>query len=257
MTGRVYFVGAGPGDPDLLTVRAANLLCSSDAVLYDALVTPEILERIPAGVRRIAVRRSPREKGVKISDIGGLLVKLASGGKTVVRLKSGDPLIFGRLWEEASFLDATGIPYEIVPGITSALSAAAFARIPLTDRRYSSTLAIVTGHESKDKTKMAVNWEKLASTVDTLVVLMGATNISAYSARLLGGGADESAKFTIVCDGSRGNEKIVFTTLGEASRGRCNDFGDLCTVIINLSGAGGVKDSTFRDIETFIAEKTK
>lgn len=234
MTGIVYFVGAGPGDPGLLTVRALNLISTADTVIYDALVTREITDMIPEGVKRIPVRKSPRSRGLGIDGIGKLIVSLAGEGKSVVRLKSGDPLIFGRLWEETEFLDSAGIPYEIVPGISSALSAAALAGIPLTDRRFSSSVAIVTGHEARDKESQAVDWAGLAESVDTVVVLMGATNIMDYCRKLIEAGADSDVRLTAVCNVSRPDQKVIRATLGDGARGELVSVGSLCTVIISL-----------------------
>lgn len=237
MKGKVYFVGSGPGDPDLLTVRAQDLLTTSEVVVYDALVTDEIVKRIGPNAVRIPVRKSPRGRGMSIDEIGNTLVDWAHKRKSVVRLKSGDPLIFGRLWEETEYLDSAGIPYEIVPGITSALSSAAFARIPLTDRRYSSSVAIVTGHEARDKKSPSVNWADLARTVDTIIVMMGATNIAEYSKKLLDSGVDGSVLLTIVCNASRNDQKILETTLVDAAYGDFTLHEDLCTVIISLGSS--------------------
>lgn len=243
MKGKVYFVGSGPGDPDLLTVKAHNLLDTADVVVYDALVTRGIVERISPNAVRIPVRKSPRGHGMNIEEIGNTLVSLALGGNSVVRLKSGDPLIFGRLWEETEFLDSAGIPYEIVPGITSALSSAAFARIPLTDRRFSSSVAIVTGHEARDKKYHSVDWAQLAKSVDTVIVLMGASNIAEYSRKILESGIEGNILLTVVCNASRNNQKILETTLAEAAYGDFDLKEDLCTVIISL-GTLPVKNVT-------------
>lgn len=234
MSGKVYFVGAGPGDPGLLTVRSVELLKSADVVIHDSLVTREIIQKIPAEVRRIAVRRSPRARGLTLEEMSSLMIAYAKSGETVVRLKSGDPLIFGRTWEEIEPLEREGIEYEIVPGITSALASAAFARIPLTDRRFSSSFAIVTGHEAKTKITRSVDWGALAKSVDTLVVLMGVSTMSTYCGKLLDAGAEPSAAVTVVSNASRSDQKIFRTTLGEMADGVPEEYGDLCTVIISL-----------------------
>lgn len=243
MAGKVYFVGSGPGDPDLLTVRALDLIRNCDAVVYDALVTAPIIEKIPAGSLRVPVRETPSEKGMNITSIGTTLVDLAMAGMSVIRLKSGDPLIFGRLWEETDYLDAAGIQYEIVPGISSAFSSAAFAGIPITDRRFSSSVAIVTGHEAKDKKSPAVDWKGLAKTVDTIIVLMGSSSMAEYSKKLIDAGVDGSTALTIVCNASRENQRVIGTTLAETAEGKVVEHDNLCTVIISI-GASRVKQKS-------------
>lgn len=249
--GRVYFVGAGPGDPDLLTVKAVKLLKSADVVIYDSLVTQGILDLIPLTLTRIPIRKNPREQGMNIREIVDLMVEHAQRGELVVRLKSGDPTVFGRLWEEASLLEEKGVPYDIVPGISSALYAAAVSRTPLTDRRFSSSFAIVTGHESSEKSTRRVVWEKLAGAVDTLVVLMGASTIREYTGRLLAAGANPNCVVRAVFNASRDNQKIIETTLEEASKGLPKEYGDLCVVIISLTRRLGAEaGETLRSLET-------
>lgn len=240
MKGKVYFVGAGPGDPGLLTLKSVELMKRADVVMYDSLVTNEILRMIPPNVRKVAVRRSPRAKGLNVKEMGSLMIAFAASGEVVVRLKSGDPLIFGRTWEEIEFLEREGIEYEIVPGITSALSSAAFAGIPLTDRRFSSSFAVVTGHEASDKANSSVNWGNLAKGVDTLVVLMGASTLGDYCRKLHDAGIDDSASVTIVANASRSDQKITRTSIGQVLQGLSEDYGDLCTVIINLRKAAEI-----------------
>lgn len=240
MNGKVYFVGAGPGDPGLLTVRAVELLNSADVVIYDSLVTSEIVGKIPGRVRRIAVRKSPRARGLTLQEMCSLMVAYARSGETIVRLKSGDPLIFGRTWEEIEPLEREGIEYEIVPGITSALASAAFAGIPLTDRRFSSSFAIVTGHEASGKTTGSVDWGSLAKSVDTLVVLMGVSTMTTYCGKLLDAGAEPTAAVTIVSNASRNDQAIFRTTLGEVVNGVPGECGDLCTVVISMKKTASI-----------------
>ncbi|MEM0156171.1 MAG: uroporphyrinogen-III C-methyltransferase [Thermoplasmataceae archaeon] len=246
-TGKVYFVGSGPGDPDLLTVRALRLLKSSDVVIYDSLVTQGILDLIPESAICVPIRGTPRAHGLKMHEVADLMIKHAQRGDMVVRLKSGDPIIFGRLWEETAFLEEKNIPYDIVPGITSALYSAMVSRTPLTDRRFSSSFAIVTGHEAMENSTHRVNWEKLAGAVDTLVVLMGATTIKDYAVRLLDAGANPEATTRIIFNASRDNQEVIETTLEEASNGIQNGHGDLCVVIISLSS--GFENMKTRSIE--------
>lgn len=234
MKGRVYFVGAGPGDPELLTVKALELMKRADVVIYDSLVTKEIVQFIPESVRKIGIRKSPRAKGLSLQEMCSLMIAYTNSGETVVRLKSGDPLIFGRTWEEIEYLKNAGIEYEIVPGITSALSSAALAGVPLTDRRFSSSFAVVTGHEAKGKSTGSIDWNTLAKSVDTLVVLMGVSTVKEYSRKLLDAGVEPSAVVTVVSNASRIDQKIFRTTLEEVKEGIPEEYGDLCTVIISM-----------------------
>lgn len=235
MSGKVYFVGSGPGDPDLLTVKALKLIRSCDLVIYDSLVTDEIIALIPDSVSKIAIRKKPRSVGLKLPDFVHLMIENAIAGKKVVRLKSGDPLIFGRTWEEIDLLDREGIEYEIVPGISSSLSSAAFSLTPLTDRRYSSSFAVVTGHEADGRENRRVRWKDLAKSVDTIIVLMGVATARSYCEKLMDAGIDGSRQITAVFNASRKNQRIVRTTLREvAENGLTDRYGDLCTVIINL-----------------------
>lgn len=234
MKGKVFFVGAGPGDPGLLTVKSVDLIKSVDVVIYDSLVTKEILDLIPSEVLTIAVRQAPRSKGLTLQEMCGIMIDHAISGEKVVRLKSGDPLIFGRTWEEIEFLNREEIEYEIIPGVTSALASAAFAGIPLTDRRFSSSFAVVTGHEAKNKLTGSVNWGELAKSVDTLIVLMGVSTITDYCGKLLDAGVEPYARVTIVSNASRNTQKIFKTTIGEIVEGVSERYGTLCTVIINI-----------------------
>ncbi len=234
MSGIVYFVGSGPGDPGYLTIKALKLLRSSDLVIYDSLVTREIIRKIPNSVHRVAVRMSPHSKGMKMKELTELMVRHALGGKIIVRLKSGDPLLFGRTWEEIEPLEEAGIKYEIVPGVSSAFASAALSKTPLTDRRFSSSVAIVTGHEANNKLSTSVNWGLLAHSVDTLIILMGASTIADYSEKLIEAGVDGSATVTLIFNASREDQKMIRTTLARVSGGLAMNFGDLCTVIINL-----------------------
>src|ERR1700752_214630 len=168
MKGKIYLVGAGPGDPDLLTVRAATLLKAAEVILYDDLVSPEILRLAPPSARLENVGKRCGQKGISQEEINFLMVGLASLGMDIVRLKSGDPLIFGRLGEEIEALRAAGIDFEIVPGVTSAFGAAASAQIPLTPRRTSHALVLLAGHPANDKEKD--DWRKFISSGATLVI---------------------------------------------------------------------------------------
>lgn len=175
--GVVHLVGAGPGDPGLLTLRAATLLASADVVAHDRLIPAPVLDLIPAGTRRIAVGKpragAPRQEGWAQDDIGRLLVDLARAGRSVVRLKGGDPFVFGRGGEEAIACHAGGVEVEVVPGVTSAIAAPAAAGIPVTHRGVAAAVAFVTGHEDPDKDASQLDWAALAAFPGTLVFLMG------------------------------------------------------------------------------------
>src|SRR5947209_16918395 len=170
MKGKVYLVGAGPGDPELLTVKAVRLLQSAEAVLYDDLVAPEILNLIPRTAQLHNVGKRCGTKKIKQEEINFLMIALADSGLNVIRLKSGDPLIFGRAGEEIESLRKAGIEYEIVPGVTAALGAAATVQIPLTHRRESSALVLLTGHRAGNSQED--DWSKLVSSSATVVIYM-------------------------------------------------------------------------------------
>jgi uroporphyrin-III C-methyltransferase/precorrin-2 dehydrogenase/sirohydrochlorin ferrochelatase len=218
--GKVYIVGAGPGDPDLLTVRALGLLRSADAVIYDYLVPREILALAPAKAARICFARRGRTAGhgavLKQNAIHAAMVRLARKGKSVVRLKSGDPLVFGRGGEEAELLSREGIPFEIVPGITAAMGCAA-AAIPLTHRDRSSSVTFVAGHETGEKGGSAVDWSLLPKD-GTLAVYMGVGRVAVIAGELAGAGFPPDTPFAVVENGSRPEQRVVRGILSDLSR---------------------------------------
>jgi uroporphyrin-III C-methyltransferase len=172
--GKVILVGAGPGAPDLITVRGERALRAADAVVYDALAPAELLEIAPAAAQRINVGRRGHDPPTRTqADITKLLIELARAGKTVVRLKGGDPFVFGRGSEEATACFDAGVPFEVVPGISSSIAALSYAGIPVTDRRYAASFAVVTGHRDPTRVREQIRWKGLAASADTLVVLMG------------------------------------------------------------------------------------
>jgi uroporphyrin-III C-methyltransferase len=186
-SGRVLLVGAGPGDPELLTVRALKVLARAQVVVHDRLVSAQVLALAPASARRIDVGKSPQSHPVPQEAINALLIELAGQGLTVVRLKGGDPLIFGRGGEEAEALRAAGIPVEIVPGITAAQAAAASAGVGLTRRGLASGVRYVTGHCRGDA-PLDLDWAGLADPATTLVVYMGLANMAEIAAGLMAHG---------------------------------------------------------------------
>ena len=179
----VYLVGSGPGDPELLTVKAKRLLSTADVVLHDKLPGPEILEEIPENKREDVGKRADGEWTPQ-EYTNRRLVELAAAGQTVVRLKGGDPFVFGRGGEEMEHLAANEIPFEVVPGITSATAAPGVAGIPLTHRDHVSSVSFITGHEDPTKAESAVDWDALADTGGTLVVLMGVGKLPLYTQAL-------------------------------------------------------------------------
>ncbi len=211
---RVFLVGAGPGAPGLLTLRAAELLASADLVIYDQLVPRRLLDFANPKAETICVRELPGNHPDKYPYIHTMLIENARAGKRVVRLKGGDPLIFGRGGEEAETLRAAGIAYEIVPGITAALAAAAFLDLPLTHRNYSSAVALVTGHELPMKPGNRLDWKALAAFPGTLAIYMGIARLPLLVEQLLKYGRDPDSPAAIVERVSTGDMRTVAATLG-------------------------------------------
>ena len=211
--GKVFICGAGPGDPKLITLRALELLKTCDVVLYDRLVGKKIIDQIPQGTEKMYVGRTVGDPTTHQDRTNELMARYAKMGKNVLRLKGGDPFIFGRGAEEAEYLIERGITFEIVPGITSAIASPAYAGIPLTHRRYSSSVAIVTGHEGAEKDEMAVRWDRLAGAVDTIVVLMGIGQLDQISRDLVKAGMKKNTLVAIVASGTTEKQRIVRGTL--------------------------------------------
>ena len=213
MTGKVYLVGAGPGDPKLITLRAVELLKSADIVLYDRLVSKKIISMIPKRTKSIYVGRAVGDDTRHQDGTNDLMVKYAKLNKKVVRLKGGDPIIFGRGGEEAEFLKSFKVKYEIVPGITSGIGSATYAGIPLTHRKYASSAVFVTGHEDPEKNEEIVKWKKLAKSVDTIVIMMGLSRIGIISKQLIEGGMKKSTPVAVIQNGTTPKQKMIVGTL--------------------------------------------
>ncbi|MBY0456362.1 MAG: uroporphyrinogen-III C-methyltransferase, partial [Gemmataceae bacterium] len=216
----VFLVGAGPGSPGLLTVRGAEVLARADLVLYDQLVPERLLDLAPAHAERICVRDLPGNHPDKYPHIHKKLIETAAAGKVVVRLKGGDPLIFGRGGEEAEALRAAGLPYEIVPGVTAALAAGAYLEIPLTHRMYASSLALITGHELPNKPGNKLDWKAIAAFPGTLAIYMGIARLPVIVAELLKYGKDPHTPAAIVERASLGEQRSVFAALGDLEEAR-------------------------------------
>ena len=213
--GRVYLVGAGPGDPKLLTLRGRECLELADVVLYDYLANPALLSYAGEQAERIYVGRRGKGKYPAQDEINRVLVDRAGQGKVVVRLKGGDPFVFGRGGEEAEVLAAAGITFEVVPGVTAAIAVPAYAGIPVTHRTMASTVTFVTGHEDPDKPATVLEWPKLASSHGTLVFLMGMKNLRAIVSNLLAEGRAETTPVAIIRWGTRAAQQTVVGTLAD------------------------------------------
>jgi len=231
MQGKVYLVGAGPGDPELLTLKALRLLRTAEAVLHDDLVAPEILKLIPPTAQVYNVGKRCGKKKILQGEINGLMVALASSGLRVVRLKGGDPLIFGRAGEEIEALRANNIPVEIVPGVTSALGAAAAAQIPLTHRRASSALVLITAHRASERRSFALraseknapekdpaDWSKLVSSGATLVIYMPGQDYSDIARRLMAAGLAGETPCAIISRATTERQRTHRTTVLDLRR---------------------------------------
>jgi uroporphyrinogen III methyltransferase/synthase len=209
----VYLVGAGPGDPGLLTIRGAEVLRRADVVVYDRLVDPSLLDLAPANAERVYAGKAPGAPETDQAEINALLVDQARAGSNVVRLKGGDPFVFGRGGEEAEALAAAGVPFEVVPGITSAIGAPAYAGIPVTHRGASTHFTVVTGHEDPAKGSADVDWNALAKMGGTLVILMGAGRVGEIADRLVEGGLAPGTPVAAVRNGTRPDQETVRATL--------------------------------------------
>ena len=218
MTGTVYLVGAGPGDHKLLTLRAAELVQSADVVLYDRLVGEKIIEMIPESAEKIYVGRAVGDDTTHQNSTNDLMIMHAKDNKRVVRLKGGDPIIFGRGGEEAEFLQKHGIKFEIVPGITSGIGSATYSGIPLTHRQYSSSVVFVTGHEDPQKESESVKWINLAQSVDTIVIMMGLSRIEIISKQLVLGGMDKDMPVAVIQGGTTPEHKMIVGTISNIAR---------------------------------------
>lgn len=212
MTGTVYLVGSGPGDPDLMTVKARRLIEDADVVLHDKLPGPMILDGIPAEVREDVGKRAGGERTSQ-DHTNRRMVDLARDGKTVVRLKGGDPFVFGRGGEEAEHLADHDIPFEVVPGVTSAVAGPSVAGIPLTHREHASSVSFVTGHEDPTKEESAVDWEALAATGGTIVVLMGVGKLPDYTRALLDADLSADTPVALVERATWPDQRVVRGTL--------------------------------------------
>jgi uroporphyrin-III C-methyltransferase len=214
-SGIVYLVGAGPGDPDLLTLRAHRLLQRCDALVHDALVPLELLELLPEGCAVHPVGKRRGHHSVPQPSTNELLVELAGRHRCGVRLKGGDPFLFGRGGEEAAYLASRGIAVEVVPGVTAGIAAPAYAGIHVTHRRAGSSVTFVTGHEEIDKDRAGVDWRGLARSSDGLVIYMGLHNLRRIAEELLAGGLAAETPAAVIQQGSVSGQRLLIAPLAE------------------------------------------
>ena len=209
--GKVFLIGAGPGDPGLLTIKAAKAIASADVIVYDYLVNPEVLAHARRGAELIFAGKRASEHSITQEEINRLLIRRARRGETIARVKGGDPFIFGRGGEEAEALVEAGIEWEVIPGISSGVAAAAYAGIPLTHRGYSSSVAFITGHDAPGKEP--IDWATTAHAADTLVVFMCSESISRIVRRLVENGRAISTPLAIVRWGTYEHQEVYSGTL--------------------------------------------
>ncbi len=218
MPGKVYLVGAGPGDPGLITVKGREVLRRAGVVIYDQLASPELLKEASADAELIYVGKKAGAHALPQEEINRLLVAKAREAAVVVRLKGGDPFVFGRGGEEAEALAAAGVPFEVVPGVTSAVAVPAYAGIPVTHRGLAALVTFVTGHEDPTKGKSDIPWEHLARLPGTLVFLMGVKNLAENCARLLAGGRAPETPAALIQEGTLPTQRTVSGTLADIAR---------------------------------------
>jgi uroporphyrin-III C-methyltransferase/precorrin-2 dehydrogenase/sirohydrochlorin ferrochelatase/uroporphyrin-III C-methyltransferase len=211
---KVFIIGAGPGDPDLLTMKAHRLLQRADVVVYDRLVSSDVLDLVPTGATRIFAGKAAGRHTMPQGEINELLLSLAQSGRRVVRLKGGDPFVFGRGSEEALHLARHGVPFEIVPGITAAAGCAAYAGIPLTHRDIAKGVQFITGHDRNGK-ELDVDWQSLADPETTLVIYMGLGNAPRISRELIAAGLPGTTPAAAIENGTTPEQRVRLTTLAD------------------------------------------
>ncbi|MEO8457506.1 MAG: uroporphyrinogen-III C-methyltransferase [Chloroflexota bacterium] len=215
--GKVYLVGAGPGDPGLITVAGLERISEADVIVYDRLVSPRLIEQARADAEMIYVGKGPETESASQEWINETLVAKAREGRNIVRLKGGDPFVFGRGGEEAEALRAAGIEFEVVPGITSAIAVPAYAGIPVTHRGVASSFAVITGHEDPTKPETAIDWAHLATATDTLIFLMGVRNLPEIVARLTENGRSAETPVAVIQWGTTTEQRTVTGTLADVA----------------------------------------
>ena len=252
--GRVFLLGAGPGDPELITLKALRLIQSSDVVVYDRLVSPEILDLIPARVERIDVGKMPNRHKVPQEQINRILLQQARSGARVVRLKGGDPNVFGRGAEEAEYLERHGVVVEMVPGVTAAAGCSASARVPLTFRGLASGVRFVTGHR-KDNGDLDLNWDSLADPDTTLVVYMGVASLGVFRDKLIESGLPKDTPAVMIANGTTPRERVVRAQLGNLPERAAEVKLEppVMTVIGRVAGLACIRE-TLEEIDDLVPE---
>jgi len=211
--GKVFFVGAGPGDPKLITVKGMELLKEAEVVVYDRLLSPELLDYVPEGAVRINCGKQKDNHTIPQEEINQILIHFARQGKRVVRLKGGDPSIFGRVGEEAEAIADQHLPFEIVPGVTSGIGASIYAGIPLTHRDYSASVTFITGHRRNDKSTKDLDWANLAQGVDTIVFYMGMSNLPFIQKQLIRHGRNALTPVALIRWGTMEKQDVLIGEL--------------------------------------------
>ncbi len=215
MTGKVYLVGAGPGDPGLFTIKGLALLRTADVVMYDALANPELLKECKQGAELIDAGKRARDHHLSQWQTNELLVEKAKEGKLVVRLKGGDPFLFGRGAEEAEELRKAGAEVHVVPGVSSSISVPELAGIPVTHRDHASLVTFITGHEKADRETDRIDWKSLVGGHGTLVIMMGLGNAGTISRELIAGGMSPDMPAAVISKGSTPDQKVVVTKVSD------------------------------------------
>jgi uroporphyrinogen III methyltransferase/synthase len=239
--GYVYLVGAGPGDPGLITVKAVKCLQKADAVVYDYLANPQLLRHAPAAAARIYVGKKGGDHTLSQEEINQLIIDLAQSGKTVVRLKGGDPYIFGRGGEEAQELVAAGVAFEVIPGISSVVAAPAYAGIPLTHRAHNANVGLITGHEDPAKPESSLDWPKIANSFGALVFVMGVKNLPDITANLINGGRDPETPAAVIRWGATPDQQTVIGVLGDIAE-KTRAAGIKPPAVFIVGGVVGLRD---------------
>jgi uroporphyrin-III C-methyltransferase len=222
--GKVYLIGAGPGDPKLLTIKAAETIAAADVIIYDYLVNPETLVYARRGAELIYAGKRAGQASLSQTAINRILIEQARAGKCVARLKGGDPFVFGRGGEEAEALASAGIHWEVIPGISSGVAAAAYAGIPLTHRGRASSVAFITGHENPQKRRQAIDWTVTAHAADTLVIFMCAETIAEIADRLIEAGRTPTTPVAIIRWGTYAHQEVYTGALADIAASHIADF---------------------------------
>lgn len=252
--GKVFLVGAGPGDPELITLKGLRCLHQAQVVVYDRLICPDLLDEVPSQALRVFVGKEPGRHSMKQEEITMLLIKYARQGRLVVRLKGGDPFVFGRGGEEALALADAGIPFEVVPGVSSAIAVPAYAGIPVTHRDLATSFTVVTGHEQRNNTSSSVNWETLAALEGTLVIMMGVETLPHITQRLLEGGLQPSTPAAVIQQGTVAQQRIVTDTLVNiAESARTAKITSPAVTIIGATVALGASLAWFDTVHPYIS----